>query len=103
MKVSGHDIDEYWAPSQFPAYYRATRALLEEFDWSPLSLDQLTSLGCQTLVVLSTSDRLVQGAEAAALRIPEAAVVDLIGAGHLGVEECASDFDRMVLEFLQRE
>ncbi|MFL5612792.1 MAG: alpha/beta fold hydrolase [Gemmatimonadaceae bacterium] len=102
-KVSEHDIDQYWAPSQFPAYYRATRALLEEFDWTALSMDQLTSLACQTLVVLSTADRLVQGAESAALRIPQAAVVDLIGAGHLGVEECASEFNRMVVEFLQRE
>lgn len=101
-KVSDHDIDEYWAPSQFPAYYRAARALLEEFDWSRLPLEQLSALECETLVILSTADRLVRGAESAALRIPRAAVVDLIGAGHLGVEECATDFNRMVVAFLER-
>jgi pimeloyl-ACP methyl ester carboxylesterase len=100
--ISDHDVDEYWAPSQFPEYYRAARALLEEFDWSPLSTEQLTSVSPRSLVILGTADRLVQGAESAALRIPEASVVDLIGAGHLGVEECAADFNRMVLEFLGR-
>jgi pimeloyl-ACP methyl ester carboxylesterase len=101
-RATDRDVDEYWAPSQFPNYYRAARALLAQFDWEPLSVDQLMRLDCKTLVILSTADRLVRGAESPALLIPRATVVDLIGAGHLGIEECAEDFNRMVVDFLEQ-
>src|SRR6185437_12429145 len=33
-RVPDEAVDEYWAPSQFPDYYRALRALLAEFSWA---------------------------------------------------------------------
>lgn len=101
-RVSERDIDEYWAPSQFPDYYRATRALLGEFDWSALSPRQLASLGHECLVILSTADRLIRGAESAASAIPKTTLVELEGAGHLGVEECPEEFNQTVRSFLDR-
>jgi pimeloyl-ACP methyl ester carboxylesterase len=99
-RVTDRDIDEYWAPSQFPDYYRAARALLEEFDWNPIAAERLTSMPRRTLVILSTADRLIRGAETPAKAISDATVVTLEGAGHLGIEECAEEFNRMVLGFL---
>ena len=99
-RVTNRDVDEYWAPSQFPDYYRAARALLEEFDWDPIAAQQLASMPCRTLVILSTADRLIRGAEEPAKAIRGATVVSLEGAGHLGIEECAEEFNRLVLSFL---
>jgi len=101
-RVSERDIDEYWAPSQFPDYYRAARALLEEFDWNALDTRLLASLGHESLVILGTADRLIRGAESAATTIPKAKLVELDGAGHLGIEECAEEFNRAVRSFLDR-
>jgi pimeloyl-ACP methyl ester carboxylesterase len=99
-RVTEGDVDEYWAPSQFPEYYRAARALLAEFDWNALTTRELASLACRTLVILSTADRLIRGAEIPARLIKESTVVQLVGAGHLGIEECAAEFNETVLHFL---
>ena len=101
-RVTDRDVDEYWAPSQFPDYYRAARALLEEFDWDPVSAERLAAMPCRTLVILSTADRLIRGAEEPAKRMGGATVVTLEGAGHLGIEECPEEFNRLVLSFLNQ-
>ena len=103
QRVTDRDVDEYWAPSQFPDYYRAARALLEEFDWEPIPAERLASMPCRTLVILSSADRLIRGAEGPARGIRGAAVVSLEGAGHLGIEECAEEFNRTMLGFLNDE
>ena len=102
-RVTDRDVDEYWAPSQYPNYYRAARALLEEFDWDPVAPQRLAAMSCRTLVILSGADRLIRGAEGPATAIRGATVVTLDGAGHLGVEECADEFNRMVLGFLNED
>jgi pimeloyl-ACP methyl ester carboxylesterase len=99
-RVTDRDIDEYWAPSQFPNYYRAARALLEEFEWDPLDRPRLALIDVPALVILGTADRLIRNAEPHAKKIPCAAVVDLVGAGHLGIEECAGEFNALVERFI---
>lgn len=100
-RVRDPDVDEYWAPSQFPNYYRAARALVEEFNWNALAPERLSTIDCRTLVILSTADRLIRGAKLPALFIPRATVVDLVGAGHLGIEECSKEFNRELVDFLE--
>jgi pimeloyl-ACP methyl ester carboxylesterase len=99
-RASDADIDEYWAPSQFPNYYRAARALLEEFTWRPLTNEELERIGSSTLVILSGADRLIRGAEPVAQRIPRLRLACLDGAGHLGIEECSAEFNRELVAFL---
>lgn len=36
--INNHDVDEYWAPSQFPEFPIAMRHLLHEFTWTRHSL-----------------------------------------------------------------
>jgi pimeloyl-ACP methyl ester carboxylesterase len=102
-RVTPRVIDEYWAPSQFPDYYRAARALLHRFDWEPVPREELGKLTIPTLVILGGADRLIRGAEGGARCIPGASVVTLDGAGHLGIEECAKEFNEHLRTFLSGE
>ena len=102
-RVSQRSIDEYWAPSQFPEYYMAVRSLLDRFTWEALSPSDIARIEARTLVILSSADRLIRGAEEGARRIPNAATVSLRGAGHLGIEECANEFNDSLVRFLSGE
>jgi pimeloyl-ACP methyl ester carboxylesterase len=54
------DVDEYWAPSQFPEFVRASRHLIHHFDWAPPAPSALAPLAEHPIVVLlGTLDRLV--------------------------------------------
>ena len=99
-RVPDKAVDEYWAPSQFPNYYRALRALLAEFSWAPLSPAELRGIIHPTLVILGTADRLIPKAGARVGALPNATVLSLRGAGHLGIEECAAETNRAVIGFL---
>ena len=100
-RVTARTVDEYWAPSQFKEYYRAVRSLLDRFTWEPLPPSQLAKITQPTLVILATADRLIRGAEKGAAVIPTASVVSIDGAGHLGVEECADEFNEVLVRFLR--
>lgn len=61
--ITQHDIDQYWAPSQFPAYSRALWRLALHFDWGRPPVDEmavrLRSLSRRVQVILGGRDRLV--------------------------------------------
>lgn len=99
-RVPGEAVDEYWAPSQFPGYYRALRALLAKFSWEPLEAAELGHIIHPTLVILGTADRLIAGAGKRAETLANATVLSLDGAGHLGIEECPGEVNRAVIGFL---
>jgi pimeloyl-ACP methyl ester carboxylesterase len=99
-RVTDAVIDQYWAPSQFPNYFRAVRGLIHRFNWRPLRHTELAALRSSTLVILGTSDRLIRGAEQSARKIPAASIVSIEGAGHLGIEECPDRFNALVRQFL---
>jgi pimeloyl-ACP methyl ester carboxylesterase len=99
-KVPNEAVDEYWAPSQFPGYYRALRALLAVFAWEPLSPAELRRIIHPILVILGTADRLIPDASRGAAWLAKATVLSLKSAGHLGIEECATESNEAVLRFL---
>jgi pimeloyl-ACP methyl ester carboxylesterase len=99
-RVSPDIIDEYWAPSQDPNYFRAVRALLHHFDWKPLDGAQLRGLSVPTQVILGGADRLIHGAEEGAREIRDASIVTLEDAGHLGIEEHPAAFNDALCRFL---
>jgi pimeloyl-ACP methyl ester carboxylesterase len=86
-RVSPRDVDEYWAPSQFPGYARAMRLLLHEFTWSRPPADEMarrvSMLAHPPLVLLGGVDRLVHDAA------PYAATVRRLGAPVTIVEHAA--------------
>jgi pimeloyl-ACP methyl ester carboxylesterase len=93
--ITDRDEDEYWAPSQFPAYARAMRRLLHQFTWSRPPVEVMASrlrrLRGEVLVVLGGRDRLVRdsGPYVAALRAAGAPlrVEEVVGGGHAVNEE----------------
>ncbi len=108
-RITPRDIDEYWAPSQFPSYARAMRRLLHEFDWRrPPAAEMATRIGAlpaAPLVVLGRRDTLVRGARAyvdamqragAPLRLAEVA-----DGGHAVNEERPQEVLAEVLAYLR--
>jgi pimeloyl-ACP methyl ester carboxylesterase len=109
--ITADDIDQYWAPSQFPGYARAMRRLVHEFTWERPSVavmaSRLRSLEPPTrppLVVLGTRDRLVRRARpyAAALRAAGAPleIFESEGGGHAVNEERPAEVLGVARRFL---
>jgi pimeloyl-ACP methyl ester carboxylesterase len=110
--ITDEDIDQYWAPSQFPGYARAMLRLVHEFTWERPSVrvmvSRLRSLAPPTappLVVLGTRDRLVLGAHeyVAAVRAAGAPleIFESDGGGHAVNEERPAEVLGVVRQFLQ--
>jgi pimeloyl-ACP methyl ester carboxylesterase len=100
LRVPAEAIDEYWAPTQFPGYYRAVRGLLDVFSWEPLPPERLASVRAPILLGLGTADRLIPRTKESAAKIPNATVVLLKGGGHLAIEECATEINAAIVGFL---
>ena len=99
---SPREVEDYWAPSQFPAFVRASRHLLHHFDWTPPDpavwrRDQLPPM----LVLLGTHERLLD-AEATEVyvttHIPQARLEIIEGGGHA----CQEDSPGLVTPLLTR-
>ena len=103
LRLTERAVEEYWAPSQFREYYHAVRSLLDHFAWAPLAPRDLARVAQPTLVMLGTADRLIRGAEQGAAMIPNASVVSVVGAGHLGIEECPRESNDILVRFLSGE
>jgi pimeloyl-ACP methyl ester carboxylesterase len=112
-RITPADIDQYWAPSQFPGYASAMRRLVHEFTWTRPSVAEMTarlrSLTPPTsppLVVLGTRDRLVREARPyVAALLAEGApleVYESVGGGHAVNEERPAEVSFRVLRFLVR-
>ena len=110
-RITERDIDEYWAPSQFPGFARAMRRLLHEFEWRRAPASQLAirlnALSHPTLVVLGERDRLVRGARSyvTALRQAQAPLVihEVYRGGHAINEEAPDVVIERVLRFLRQQ
>ncbi len=107
-KITRHDEEEYWAPSQFPSYARAMRRLLHEFTWTRPSAsvmaERLRGLGSPALVILGARDRLVReaGTYVAALTHNGAPlnVREVSAGGHAVNEELPQEVLQIVLSFI---
>lgn len=88
-RLTARDVDEYYAPTQFPEFTRAMRDLLHEFGWAPGERAALGRLAVPTLVMFGTRDRLVynRSVEAVARAIPDVVLDVVEGAGHVLPEE----------------
>lgn len=96
------DIDEYWAPSQFPHVLRAQIQMLREFSWGPLDEATLARCTTPTLVVFGTSDRTVKPVHAMRLvaAMPDARLELIEGGGHVVMEEVPDRVNALLTEFL---
>jgi pimeloyl-ACP methyl ester carboxylesterase len=108
-RITARDVDEYWAPSQFPAYARAMRRLLHDFHWHRQPADRfaarLDKLPRPPLVLLGTRDAIVRDA------VPYVTALERAGAtlvthvltegGHAANEEDPDTVIPLVLRYLK--
>lgn len=100
--ITPDDVDEYFAPTQFPEFARAMRDLLHEFEWAPGNPAVLSRLAVPTLIMFGSRDRLVYRptVEALARAIPNVALDIVEGAGHVLPEEAAERVNARLAEFV---
>jgi pimeloyl-ACP methyl ester carboxylesterase len=94
------DIDEYWAPTQFEGFARASRATLHRVTWGRTPANELRSLRLPVLVITGGRDLLVRGTTERARLIPTVRVVEIPEGGHLVLQECASQTNPEIVRFL---
>lgn len=95
------DIDEYWAPTQFPEFAHACRACVHHYRWSRVRGRRLRELRLPMLVITGERDLLVRGAAQRAALIPSARVVRVPDGGHLVLQECSTITNAEILKFLR--
>jgi len=100
-RPNARDIQEYWAPSQFPEYAWACRACVHMANWRPQPAERLRSLRLPVLVLAGRHDRLVRGTVERGRLIPNARVLSIRDAGHLAQQEAAAIASRELIQFLR--
>ncbi|MEA3245393.1 MAG: alpha/beta hydrolase [Gemmatimonadota bacterium] len=97
------DVDEYWAPTQFPAVVRAQVQMLREFTWDPLAPEAAGEVGVDTLVVFGTADRTVRPLDTSAIvaALPRGRLEWIAGGGHVVMEEDPGRVNALLVEFLR--
>jgi pimeloyl-ACP methyl ester carboxylesterase len=99
-RVDARNIDEYWAPSQFPDFVPAMRALLHGFRWSRFSSEELLSIGVPCLVVRGGLDPIVARPRHPVVLPTGSRELVIETAGHLPHDERPDDVNTALLEFL---
>lgn len=88
-KPAARDVDEYWAPTQFPEFSLAARDLLHELDFGERVMVPLDTVTHPSLVMFGTRDVLMDeeatAKDAAGMR--DSQVHRIPGAGHVICEE----------------
>ncbi|MDP9179244.1 MAG: alpha/beta hydrolase [Gemmatimonadota bacterium] len=98
--VTERDVDEYWAPTQFPEFTRAMRHLLHEFNWR----QPFVPLSVPTLLISGTHDRLMlsRHAESYTRAMPQMKHLVVQDAGHVVFDEAAPIVNAAMIEFFSR-
>lgn len=102
-KPTARDVDEYWAPTQFPEFSLAVRDLLHEFDFGERVPVPLSEVRHRSLVMFGTKDVLMNehATERDAAEMRDASVQRIPGAGHVICEETPSVVLDATREFLR--
>ncbi len=96
------DVDEYWAPTQFPGVMQAALQMLREFDWHRLKPAALAEIDTPTMVVFGTLDVTVKpvNAEELVKALPHGRLEWIEGGGHVVMEEVPQYVNGLLLDFL---
>lgn len=86
---TARDIDEYWAPTQFPGFTRAMWELLHDFPWTVGSGGEFDRVTAPTVVMDGTLDHLIlrRWVRRFAGAIAGARLQLVVGSGHVVPEE----------------
>lgn len=96
------DVDEYWAPSQFPEFTWAMSDLLHDLDWGEATPFSFGRVRVPTLVVHGVRDHLVRRTRVIeeARKWAHVRVVPIEAAGHIITDDAPDLVTRAILDFL---
>jgi len=96
--IADRDVDEYWAPTQFPEFPIAMRHLLHEFTWNASFVQP--SVPC--LLISGTRDRFVSSAslDLYSRGMSQMPHIEVKDAGHVIYDEAAPIVNDAILSFL---
>lgn len=97
------DVDQYWAPTQFPDCSLALRDLLHSYDWSAARTRELPTIHLPALGMWGSRDHLQphDGLDLYKRLIPGIVLRKIEGAGHIIPEETPDEVNTAVIEFLR--
>ena len=98
------DVEEYFAPAQFPDYGPAIRQALHSYDWNAASHRQLAKLDLPAVGVWGTLDHMMpaDGMEIYRRLIPTIVITAVRDAGHVVAEEAPEEVNQALLSLLSR-
>lgn len=90
-RPTDRDIDEYWAPTRFPAYLVTVHELLRDFDWRAIPADRVAGLPVPLTVLLGERDPVIRSPRSTLLAAALAPhrVRTVPGCGHIIADEAA--------------
>jgi pimeloyl-ACP methyl ester carboxylesterase len=97
------DVDQYWAPTQFPDCSLALRDLLHSYDWSAARTRELPTVHLPALGMWGGGDHLMahDGLDLYKRLIPGIVLRKIEGAGHIIPEETPDEVNGAVIGFLR--
>jgi pimeloyl-ACP methyl ester carboxylesterase len=101
---SEEDVDQYWAPTQFPECSVALRQLLHSYDWSASRTRELSTVRLPAIGMWGSLDHLIpaDGLDIYKRLIPGIVLHEIEGAGHIIPEETPDEVNEMLIAHLQR-
>jgi pimeloyl-ACP methyl ester carboxylesterase len=101
---SEEDVDQYWAPTQFPECSVALRQLLHSYDWSAARTRQLSTVRVPAIGMWGSLDHLIpaDGLDIYKRLIPGIVLREIEGAGHIIPEETPDEVNEMLIAHLER-
>jgi pimeloyl-ACP methyl ester carboxylesterase len=99
-RITARDVDEYWAPTQFPEFTLAMRHLLHKFTWRA----PFPNLTVPALLMSGTRDRFVsrESLKNCCLTLPDMKYIEIKDAGHVVYDEAARIVNKDLLGFFRR-
>jgi pimeloyl-ACP methyl ester carboxylesterase len=97
--ISKRDVDEYWAPTQFPEFTIAMRRLVHEYDWN----SPLRALEVPSLLLTGTRDPLLSRSKARRLARGTHGLrhVEIRDAGHVVYDEAPVAVNEAMIAFVR--
>jgi pimeloyl-ACP methyl ester carboxylesterase len=96
-RITRRDVDEYWAPTQFPDFTVAMRLLLHEFSWNA----PFARLDVPCLLITGMRDPLLPRSKAKSYNdaTPGLRHIEIRGAGHVVYDEAPLAVNEAMIEF----
>jgi pimeloyl-ACP methyl ester carboxylesterase len=101
--LSEEDVDQYWAPTQFPECSLALRELLHSYDWSAARTRELPTVSLPAIGMWGSLDHLIpdDGLDLYKRLIPGIVLREIEGAGHIIPEETPDEVNQALITFLR--